>query len=206
MNVLAIGAHPDDIEFGCGGTLIKLKEEGHKIHMLVMTCGECGGESERRRAEQRKVADFLGADEIFWGGQQDTRIPVDSAVIGLIDDAIKRSGAELVLFNHTEDTHQDHRALARCAESATRYIKLVLAYEVPTSSKFEPTLFVDIADTIEKKMELLKLHSSQVDKTRVPHLMITESARACAYFRGYQGKVKFAEGFMPIRYLLDWKI
>ncbi|HOX28715.1 MAG TPA: PIG-L family deacetylase, partial [bacterium] len=43
MNVLAIGAHPDDIEFGCGGSLIKLREQGHRIFMLVMTCGECGG-------------------------------------------------------------------------------------------------------------------------------------------------------------------
>jgi LmbE family N-acetylglucosaminyl deacetylase len=205
MNVLAIGAHPDDIEFGCGGTLLKLKSQGHKIYMLVMTCGEHGGSSNQRKCEQSKVAEYIGVEEVLWGGQEDTRIPVNDFVISLIDDTIRRTGAELVLFNHAEDTHQDHRSLARCAISATRYAKWALAYEVPSSAQFEPTLFVDIESTIDRKMELLNLHASQRDKTRVPHLTIVESARACALFRGYQGKVKFAEGFMPVRYLLDWQ-
>ena len=204
MNVLAIGAHPDDIEFGCGGTLLKLKRAGHKIWLLIMTQGECGGDPEIRRNEQLSVAEYYGAEQVIWGNQLDTKIPVDNTVIGLIDNAIKRNGAELVFFNHDQDSHQDHRSLAYCAISASRYIKGVLAYEVPSSVNFEPTIFVDIGDVIEDKLKLLRLHASQIERMCVPHLTITENALACAGFRGFQGKVKHAEGFMAVRYLMDW--
>jgi len=203
MNALAIGAHPDDIEFGCGGTLLKLRKAGHSVSLLIMTSGECGGFPDTRRDEQTKVAEFIGADHLLWGYQQDTKIPVSNEVIGVIDTAIKKTKAELVLFSHDQDTHQDHRALAFCAISATRYTKWVLSYEVPTSVNFEPQIFVDIGDVIEDKMKLLRMHASQIDKTQVPHHAITENAMACAGFRGFQGKVKYAEGFMAIRYLLD---
>jgi LmbE family N-acetylglucosaminyl deacetylase len=204
MNVLAIGAHPDDIEFGCGGALLKLRRAGHNVTLLVMTCGECGGSPEIRRMEQSAVAEFIGADKIIWGNKQDTKIPVDNEVISLIDSAIKHTSADLVFFNHDQDTHQDHRAIAHCAMSATRYIKWVLAYEVPTSLNFNPQIFVDIADVMDDKLKLLRLHTSQIDKMCIPHLTITENAVACAGFRGFQGKVKYAEGFMPIRYLMEW--
>jgi len=67
VNVLAIGAHPDDIEIGCGGTLLKLKQQGHKVYMLVMTRGESGGCPEKRLQEQEAAAEYIGAEEIFWG-------------------------------------------------------------------------------------------------------------------------------------------
>ncbi|MFA6449840.1 MAG: PIG-L deacetylase family protein [bacterium] len=204
MNVLAIGAHPDDIEFGCGGTLLKLSRAGHNISQLVMTSGECGGNPEVRRREQEAVSAFLGATEVIWGNQKDTKIPVDNEVIGIIDNAIKRTAADLVFFNHDQDTHQDHRSLAFCAMSATRYTKWALAFEVPTSANFTPSFFVDIAEVMDDKLKLLSLHASQIDKMCVPHLTITENALACAGFRGFQGKVKYAEGFMPIRFLMDW--
>jgi len=207
MNILAIGAHPDDIEYGCGGTLLKMKQEGHKVCMMIMTRGEVGGDPEIRSREQRSVAEFIGVDDIIWGDQADTKIPVDKEIINLIDKAIKKSQAEIVLFNYTDDTHQDHRALARCAMSATRHLKRVLMFEVPTSQHFEPDIFVDIGDdVIERKERLLLLHASQVDKTSIPHLEINEGMRACAGFRGYQGRVKYAEGFKAVRYLIDWKL
>ncbi|HOO57047.1 MAG TPA: PIG-L family deacetylase [bacterium] len=205
MNVLAIGAHPDDIEFGCGGTLLDLKSKGHKIYMMIMTNGECGGvDPDIRIKEQMNVAEFLGVEDLIWGGYKDTMIPTNNDVITLIDETIKKTNSELIMFNHVQDTHQDHRALAKCAISASRYMKWVLSFEVPTSISFEPSFFVDIGEVMDRKLELLKLHSSQIDKMRVPHLQITETALACAYFRGFQGKVKFAEGFFPVRYLMNW--
>ena len=206
MNILTIGAHPDDTEYGCGGTLLKMKEAGHKVFMMIMTRGEVGGDPEIRSKEQRSVAEFIGVDEIFWGDQADTKIPVDKEIISLIDRAIKKSAADVVMFNYIDDTHQDHRSLARCAISATRHVKQVLMFEVPTTQHFEPDIFVDIGDIIEKKERLLLLHASQVEKTGIPHLEIYEGMRACAGFRGYQGRVKYAEGFKAVRYLMDWRI
>ena len=68
MKILAIGAHPDDIEFGCGGTLIKYGLKGHDIYLLVMTEGGMGGNQVERRKEQEEAAQLLGARELFWGG------------------------------------------------------------------------------------------------------------------------------------------
>lgn len=203
MNILAIGAHPDDIEYACGGTLLKMKAQGHSIFMMVMTKGDFGGDAAQREIEQRAVAEALGITKFFWGEEEDTKIPVNNSVINKIDAAIKECKADLVMFNHLEDTHQDHRALGKCAMAASRHMSRVLTFEVPTSVNFQPDIFVDIGDVIENKDHLLQLHASQVDKTNVPHLMITENARACAVFRGFQGRVKFAEGFKSVRFRID---
>ncbi|MCX5679173.1 MAG: PIG-L family deacetylase [Candidatus Omnitrophica bacterium] len=68
MNILAIGAHPDDIEFGCGGTLLKYSSSGHRVFLLVLTKGGFGGDPDVRSKEQKEAALFLGAKEVFWGG------------------------------------------------------------------------------------------------------------------------------------------
>lgn len=203
MNILAIGAHPDDIEFGCGGTLIKYAGKGHNVYFLVLTMGGIGGNPEVRKKEQEEVVKFMKAKQVFWGDFQDTELPVNKAVISVIEDIINKTKPKIVFFNYFDDTHQDHRVVAQAATSAARYIKEVLYYEVPTSQNFQPDIFVDIADVLDKKSELLKLHASQVDKTKVEDLTILESARSCAIFRGYQGRVKYAEGFKAIRIMRE---
>ena len=205
MNILAIGAHPDDIEFGCGGTLIKLARLKHKVSLFVTTQGEIGAKKNIRRLEQEKVCKVIGVKKLCWAGYQDTNVPTGKELIDKIEAALKEVKPEIVFFNHPDDIHQDHRAVAHCALSATRYIKRVLLYEVPTSKNFEPDIFVDISKFMNKKLQLLKLHKSQVKKTRVPKLTILESAKSCAIFRGYQARVKHAEGFKSLRFMLDFK-
>ncbi len=203
MNILAIGAHPDDIEFGCGGTLLKYAEKGHNIFLLVLTMGLIGVDPELRKREQEKAAEFMKARKVFWGNFPDTEIPLSKELITTIENAIHETKPHTIFFNYYDDIHQDHRTIANAGISATRYIKEVLFYEVPTSKNFEPDVFVDIKDVLDRKLELLKLHASQVDKTRVEGLTILESARSCANFRGYQGRVKYAEGFKALRILKE---
>jgi LmbE family N-acetylglucosaminyl deacetylase len=203
MNILAIGAHPDDIEFGCGGTLIKYAQKRHNVSMLILTAGEVGGTPQMRTCEQEKAAHFMKVNKIFWGGFEDTEVPRDRSVITAIEKVIREVRPQMVLFNYLSDIHQDHRALAHAALSATRYIKEVLFYEVPTTQNFEPDVFVDISRVMDKKLKLLKLHCSQVNRTRVANLNILESAKSCAVFRGYQGRVKHAEGFKALRILKE---
>jgi LmbE family N-acetylglucosaminyl deacetylase len=81
VNILAIGAHPDDIEFGCGGSLIKYTRKGHRLSLLVMTGGGGGGPADERMTEQAASKEVLGAEEIFWGGFEDTRLPADIDMI-----------------------------------------------------------------------------------------------------------------------------
>ncbi|MBW1707510.1 MAG: PIG-L family deacetylase, partial [Deltaproteobacteria bacterium] len=74
MNILAIGPHPDDIEIGCGGTLIKYAQKGHSVFMLIITRGEMGGEAEVRHREQLDAAEIIGARDVLWGDLRDTEI------------------------------------------------------------------------------------------------------------------------------------
>jgi len=205
MKILAIGAHPDDIEIGCGGALIKYARKKHEIYLLVLTKGEIGAAPHIRQKEQEIAARFLKARRIFWGGFQDTCIPTSKELINEIEKVLDKVKPDMVFCNYHDDIHQDHRAIASGSASATRYVKKVLSYEVPTTRNFQPDVFMDIADVLNDKLKLLKLHSSQVKKTRVPHLTILESAKSCANFRGYQARVKYAEGFKAMRFLMDVK-
>ncbi|MBI4802871.1 MAG: PIG-L family deacetylase [Elusimicrobia bacterium] len=203
MNILGIGAHPDDLEFGCGGLFYKLSARGHKINMLVMTGGDIGGNPGARKVEQEKAAGLLKA-ELFWGGFRDTEVPMSREIIQTAERHIALVKPDLILVNYGDDTHQDHRNVSRAVVTAARYRKNILFYEVPTTMNFVPTIFSDIGGVINKKVRLLKCHCSQIYRTRVKNLSIIESARSAAVFRGYQDRLKYAEGFVPQRLLLDF--
>ncbi len=202
MNILAIGAHPDDIEYGCGGTLLQYANHNHKISLYVVTDGGFGGDPATRRKEQERACSFMGG-QLYWGDLKDTEVPDNHELILSIESIIEKVKPELVLINYAEDIHQDHRAISLATISATRYIKEVLFYEVPTTFNFNPDIFVDIEDVLLKKLELLGLHASQVNKTKVKNLTILESVKSCANFRGFQGRVKYAEGFKAVRLLRE---
>ena len=203
MKVLAIGAHPDDIEFGCGGTLALHVEGGHDVHLLVMTEGQKGGETTIRKSEQHAAACVLKPKDLLWGGYCDTELsPNMNQLVHDIEEIIKQISPDLIFVNYEDDTHQDHRTLAKAAVSATRYVKNVLFYEGPTSRNFSPNVFVDIKETMDTKIDMLLAHNSQVMKTNIEGLSIVDICRSTAVFRGIQGRVQYAEGFVPLRYFM----
>ncbi len=203
MNILAIGAHPDDIEFGCGGTLIKYAGKGARIDLLVVTDGARGGRARTRRSEQLKAAKVLGARRVHWGGYRDTLLPSVRHLIDCVERVLRLVQPDFIFVNNPDDTHQDHRQVARAAVSATRYARNVLFYEGPTTVNFTPTVFIDIAEEIERKIRALRHHHSQVMKTRIEGTAICEIAEASAHFRGVQGRVRWAEGFAPLRLFIN---
>ncbi len=203
MKILALGAHPDDIEYGCGGTFLKFARKGMDIYFMVLTKGEFGGDPETREKEQEEAMKLLGVKKIFWGGYIDTELPSERIVITKIDEVIEEVKPDEVYVNYIGDIHQDHRMLAECTLAATRYVKRVFFYEDYTSINFEPDIFVDIEDVLEEKQKLIQVYSSQVDKAYPTKLDMVESVKAIANFRGFQGKVKYAEGFKAFRFLRD---
>ena len=203
MNILAIGAHPDDIEFGCGGTLIKYAAKGARIDLLVMTGGGRGGDARVRRREQTDAAKVVGVRKIHWGGYRDTLLPSVRRLIDRMETVIDRNPPDFIFVNYPEDTHQDHRQVARAAISATRHARNVLFYEGPTTVNFGPTVFIDIAEEIDRKIHALQMHRSQVTRTRIEAMAISEIAQASAHFRGVQGRVRWAEGFSPLRLFIN---
>lgn len=203
MNVLAIGAHPDDIEFGCGGSLIKYAKAGHSIYLLVLTDGSGGGSPATRRREQERAAKFLHAKDLFWGAFRDTELPLNQELIQQIEAVVKKVRSDIVFVHYHDDTHQDHRHVSSCTISASRYSRNVLFYEGPTTQNFSPSVFIDIDHHLEKKLASLKAHTSQVMKTNIEGLSILEIAKSSAHFRGIQGRVKSAEGFVPLRLFIN---
>ena len=203
MNILAIGAHPDDIEYGCAGTLIKYAERGHHIYLMVLTKGQEGGSSKIREQEQENAAELMSTQKIFWGGYHDTQLPLNKELIEKIEEVLGEVNPDLILANYGDDTHQDHRILTQATMSATRYVRNVLFFEVPTTQNFNPQVYVDISDTLERKFKVLESHASQVMKTNIKDMYIIELAQANATFRGIQGRVKFAEAFAPLRLFIN---
>ena len=204
MKILAIGAHPDDIEVGCAGNLLKYVRDGHEVYLAVMTCGDKGGEAEMRRAEQQRSAQLLGAKDLIWGGYRDTELsPNMNRMVYEIEAMIKKIHPDFIFVNYERDTHQDHRTLAKATVSATRYVRNVLFYEGPTTVNFAPLLFVDIKKTLDDKIALLLAHDSQVMKTNVEGLSIVDIVKSTAIFRGIQGRVQYAEGYVPLRVFIN---
>jgi len=203
LNILALGAHPDDIEYGCGGTFLKFAKKGENIYFMVLTKGEFGGDPKVREKEQEEAMKLLGVKKIFWGGCMDTELPNERIIITRIDKVIEEVNPDEVYVNFIDDIHQDHRTLAECTLAATRYVKRVFFYEDYTSNNFEPDIFVDIGDVLKEKQRLIQVFSSQVAKAYPTKLDMVESVKATANFRGFQGKVKYAEGFKAFRFLRD---
>lgn len=204
MNILALGAHPDDIEYGCSGTLIRASDRGHQVFLMVCTQGEAGGDPAVRLAEQRVSAEVMGVKEIFQGDYKDTYLPIGKELIDRLETVIRQVHPDFIFVNYWDDTHQDHRTLAQAALAATRYIPNVLFYEAPTTQNFSPQVFVNISSSMERKLDALNAHASQVMKTNIEGLSILDIAQANATFRGIQGRVKLAEAFMPVRFFIHF--
>ena len=202
MNILAIGAHPDDIEFGCGGALSLYTKKGHQVFLLILTEGESGGIGSVRRVEQLNASKILRAKEVFFSDYTDTQIPIDKTLIIKIETILQKIKPNIIFVNYPDDTHQDHRNLALATISATRYIRNVLFYEGPTTQNFTPNVYVDIGTALDEKLSALNAHTSQVLKTNIEGLSIIEMAKAAATFRGIQGRAMYAEGFVSERLFL----
>jgi len=205
VKVLALGAHPDDIEFGCGGTLLRYAEAGHSVYYYVATCGGMGGDSEIRRKEQIDAASYDGMKKLYWGGFKDTEVPPGSGLVSSIEKVINEVKPDYIFVHYEEDTHQDHRMLSKATLSATRYVPNFLFYEGPTTMNFAPNVYVDIDATLDGKIGLLGKHKSQVAKVipGMSDLSIDDFAIATAGFRGIQGRKKTAEAFHSLRLFVD---
>ncbi|MBV8984627.1 MAG: PIG-L family deacetylase [Acidimicrobiia bacterium] len=200
MNVLAIGAHPDDIELGCGAALVGHRRGGHRVTLLVMTTGERGPQDARSRVqEQEDAAALLGAD-LLWGRFVDGEVPDGRPAVDVIEEALRISGADVVYTHAPNDSHQDHRATSVASLAACRRLSSVLMYESPTSVGFTPSVFVDAKGLVENKLDLLRAHVSQVLKNGLVDLEAVESQ---ARYRGFQARLRHAEGFVVDRFRWD---
>ena len=232
MNILALGAHPDDIEVQCAGTLLKYRKAGHKIFIALTTSGNIGSnhyESQEelaqiREAEQLEAAKILGAEVRFMRfndqGLQDTP-ETRRAVLS----AIRWANPDVIFTNPSWDASTDHAVTGKLVSEVILSLpgKLVPADEPPISKTpsvffwdtaggidFTPEVYVDITDEMEGKMKALACHQSQsvwMDTFQIHSF--AEHPRILNAFRGLQNGCRYAEGFIPYRihgFMPDFKL
>ena len=200
-NILAFGAHPDDIELGCAGALLKHVAAGNNVYLCVLSEGQEAGDPLVRKKEQEEAFRRLGAKGLIWGGWHDTKFVVSKESIDFIESVVAKCAPYEIYVNYSNDSHQDHRVLAQCVISATRYNKRVLFYEDYTSYNFQPDIFVDIKEVLESKINVIKAFESQVGRNFPSGQKMLDGVKAMANFRGFQARIHYAEGFKAVRYL-----
>lgn len=213
MKILAVGAHPDDVELGCGATLALFTNRGHEVFILVLTRGEASGNPNVRVLECKKSARTLCADRLFFGNLVDTKISDGVETIMSIEKVLKRVEPDVVLAHSSKDGHQDHRNAGLASLSAARNVKRVFLYESPVALReFCPQVFVDVGSTFDLKLEALKAYGSLTTKVyfkghnpdesrKFPY--VSNAVEGLARFRGFQAGVALAEAFEVGKFLFE---
>jgi LmbE family N-acetylglucosaminyl deacetylase len=200
MRVLAVGAHPDDIELGCGATLARHRALGHEVTMCVLTTGERGPQhSASRLREQEDAAAILGAD-LVWGSFADGEVAHDHATVAFLDQVMREVEPDVVYAHGVEDSHQDHVAAAKATRAAARHHNRLLTFASPTTTEFDPTLFVDVEGFLDVKRKMLEAHWSQVIGCGLVDL---EALEATATYWGRLSRLSKAEPFETFRFEWD---
>jgi LmbE family N-acetylglucosaminyl deacetylase len=199
--ILALGAHPDDLELGCGATIAKLSADGVAVHAVVFSDGGQGSPGGfDRKAETRAALEALGAASVTQHDFPDTRLnEALNEIIACIEDHVAGVAPDRVYTMFHLDRHQDHRTIHEASAVACRTVRQILGYETPSSyPNFMPTVFEPVDDFIEAKIEALKLHASQGDRL----YMRQEKIRSAAHFRGVQVDLGQTESFIPYKLVL----
>lgn len=209
MKILAVGAHLDDIEIACGGTLAKAIKNGHQVKVLIMsksgyTNKEGGVQRSDNVAVEEGICAFhvLGIEDISILDFPTKDIPFHSNVVNQIDVCIDRYEPNIIFTHHPFDTHQAHVGVSNATIAAARRRNTVFFYEPITPSgrsyvAFRPQLYVDIESTIDLKIASLREHKSEYNKFGAED-WITGVHSRCG-FRGYEIGKKYAEAFEVLR-------
>lgn len=183
--VLAVGAHPDDVEIGVGGTLAMHASAGDAVTILTLSRGTVGGDPTLRETEARSAAEILGA-KLILGDLEDTRIEERGATVALIEQAVAEVKPDIVYTHSINDVHQDHRSTHQAVLVGARGVASIMCFQSPSATVgFRPTRFISVDAHIERKLELIAAHRSQADTRQYldPEL-IRSTARYWGRFAG----------------------
>ena len=203
MNILAVGAHPDDVELGCFGTLLEKKKQGHSVFAVALAPGAYGrhprGEILRTWENARKVlTSGRGVGDYLLGRFPIGRLEHGWETVGFVDDLVREHDIDAVITHHYGEAHQDHIAAQRIAVSAARrnvdalWLWESSIYTHRNVFPFRPQLYVPISRAaFEGKMEVLRAYLSAklLDSEEV------DAHRHLAQYRGSEMKRQYAEAF-----------
>lgn len=194
--VLAIGAHPDDIEIGIGGTLAAHRAAGDAVVILTMSRGARGGEADDRQGESLAAAELLGA-RLFLKDLEDTRISAGDPTVGIIEQVVAETGPSIVYTHSANDRHQDHVAVHRAVSVATRRVPMLACYQSPSATvDYRPNRFVSIDGFTDSKLALLRAFGSQ---SGIRDYLMPDFVLATARYWSRYGGGTYAEPLEVIR-------
>jgi len=173
-SVLAVGAHPGDLEIGCAGTLAAHRAAGDAVAMLVLA-GH-GGEPAARTL-----------DCLLVHGKLDS-LGTDVETVAAIETVLTGVDADVIYVHAPDDSHPEHRAVATATLSAARHGSRVLHYRGPSTLRFEPSVYVDIGDHLDVKLSIVT---------------DPDTGAASARHFGALARVRYAEAFAPTRFVWD---
>ena len=219
MNILAIGAHPDDIEILCAGTLARYAQQGHAIILASFTSGNMGDlkvppiELERiRRQEAEASAALLGA-RLLWPAIDDEHAFPNEAQRRVMIDLLREADPDVIFTHSPNDYHPDHRYVSQLVfdayfqkglphipgqtRPACRFGSAQVYYlDTLAGIGFTPTEYVDITSVMDTKRRMLECHQSQVKPMReLAQTDLVELIEVQARFRGLAAGCRYAEGF-----------
>ena len=218
MRVLAIGAHPDDIEIACSGTLAKCVKRGDTVIVCHVSTGNLGhviippDELTLIRSEEARKAGAMAGIEVIGAGFNDLDIfDNNKDARNRIVEVIQYADPDFIITHNPDDYMPDHTAVSRLVFDASftatlpnyktktgKAAKLVPIYYMDTLAgvNFVPTEFVDITDEIDLKIKMLECHASQlVWMKEHDGIDFADMVRTCSRYRGYQCGAEYAEGF-----------
>lgn len=228
MNILAIGAHPDDIECNCAGTLAKYASQGHKVFLATATSGNIGSAhhtmeeiAKIRKAEAAKSAAIIGAEYVCLDYDDEMFFESKEARLRFID-LVRYCKADVILTHNPEDYNPDHELTSKIVNDIAVMIPIahlktknapydqiprIFYFEPANGFNFLPTDYVDITDFFETKKRMLACHESQAawmadnykDAYKGDQSKFFENIEITGKYRGMQSGVKYAEGFIRAR-------
>lgn len=164
--ILCIGAHFDDIELNCLGTILRLINDGSQVYLVVCTSGEAGGNPKARRIEQNVVNKLVGYKQVFYLHKPDGFLKQDAKLIKELEEIVDKVKPDMVLTHSEDDFHQDHVVVSKAVRAVNRYSHFS-TFCFPSQDVKQPffaNLYIDISDYFEKKLEILKEFKSQLSK------------------------------------------
>ena len=219
MNVLLVVAHPDDEVLGAGGTICKLKREGHAVAVCTMVSNVNARENRSQTLEedQKQALSILGVDQAYNGDYPNIKLNTvpHLELVQFIESAIIAWGAEVIYTHHPSDTNIDHAMTSGAAQAAARLfqrregirtLRQLSFMEIPSSTewsmdsaanRFTPNTFVEIGDEgISYKLRALNAYSGVM--RAYPHPRSVEALRGLAAWRGAQSGCVYAEAFETV--------
>lgn len=208
MKILAIGAHFDDVELGCGGALARHAAQGDDVYVFVATVSGFTNQydqsvrtNEVARAEAEAAMDILGVKQMFCGDFKTLEVEfVDSLNIQILK-LVQELGIEQVYSHWTGDIHHDHQAVARASLHSCRHVPRLLMYRsnwYHSTLDFRGNFYVDITPFWEAKERAICAHASEIERT---------GAKWISFFRneaenaGQRIGVRYAEVYEVVKWL-----